>query len=226
METQTKLEYVKNSLASGKSKDDIYKELLIAGSSVDDIEALFRHLQSEDSKDETQKKTIGIVVVIAAILIAAGIFSFIASNWRGMGSVLKVAIIVFFMLLSYFSGWIVRERTDYKKTGGALLFLGSIIYGAGIFLLGQIFNIRVNWPDGFILWMIGTMIMAYAIESFATLYLAILVGFVAIFGYPFEFFDRFGGDRFLMTSTFLLIVSTAITFVAANIINKKYKQIN
>jgi uncharacterized membrane protein len=101
----------------------------------------------------------------------------------------------------------------------ALILLGTIIYGAGIFLVAQMFNIRANWPDGFILWMIGTIAMAFAVEIYSLFYLAILLGIIALVGLPSLIYFGFG--YFLLTSSYLLLVATLTTFVAGSIVRKK-----
>ena len=126
-----------------------------------------------------------------------GIFLFIAANWQEMLKPVKIGVILVSMLVSYGLGWYLKERLNLGKTGSALFLLGSIIYGAGIFLVAQMFRLRVNWPDGFILWMFGTIAIAFALESFSHFYLAILLGFVALVGYPIEIFTRI-----LVTATF------------------------
>ena len=159
-------EYVKTSLAQGKPKEEIYKELLGQGWTIEVIQESFNSMGVEQEKEDTSKKTIRIIVTIGAVLVGAGIFSFIAANWLEMTKPIKIGIILISMIVSYGAGWYLKEKSELQKTGDALILLGSIIYGAGIFLVAQMFNIRANWPDGFILWMIGTIAMAFAVESY------------------------------------------------------------
>lgn len=212
--------YIKTAMAHGKSKEEIYKELLNQGATIENIQTSFNAVTSEEEKEDTQKKTIRIILTIAAILIGAGIFSFIASNWQEMTRLIKVSVIIIAMLISYSLGWYLKEKLNLIKTGEALILLGSIIYGAGIFLVAQMFNIRANWPDGFILWMIGTIIMASVVESFLLFYLSIPLGIIALAGHPFSIFDRFQFDPFLLTSSILLLVATLST-VAVGISMKR-----
>jgi uncharacterized membrane protein len=222
MENQTIVEYIQRSLTQGKSKEEIYKELLSQGCSIDVIQDAFDQIVTKEEKEDTQKRTIRIIVTIGAILVGVGIFSFIAANWQEMTKIMKVLIIVIAMIASYTGGWFLREKWHYEKTGEALLLLGAIIYGAGIFLIAQMFHIRGNWPDGFILWMIGTIVMAFAAESFSLFYLAIPVGIAAIIGYPLGILKASGGyNPFLLTSSFLLLVATIVTFIAGWLMKKR-----
>jgi len=221
MADQKIIDYIKDLLVQNKSKEEIYKELLSQEYTLDIIQENFDLANIKESKEDNQKRVIHIIVIIGAVLIGAGIFSFIAANWQEMSKLIKVFIIVMAMLISYTLGWYLKEKSGLIKTGGALILLGSIIYGSGIFLVAQMFNIRANWPDGFILWMIGVIIMAYAIESYNLLYLAIPLGFIAIIGYPFGIFTSFGSNPFILTSSFLLLAATIITFIAGWTIRKK-----
>lgn len=224
-------EYIQSSLDEGKSKEDIYKELLGIGWTIEEIQNALgqtgyyqqeqRQQKEVVKKESTQKRTIQIIVVIGAILIGAGIFSFIASNWQAMGKFVKISIIIISMLTSYTVGWYLKEKYNLLKTGGALILLGVIIYGSGIFLIAQMFNVRANWPDGFILWMIGAIALAYAIESFSVYYLAIPLGVVALVGHPFQIFNVGIGYGFILTSPFLLLLAAVITFLIGWEMDKK-----
>lgn len=221
MVNQKLIEYIRSALTQERSKEEIYKELLDQGWSVEAIQNAFDQITAPKPREEIQKRIIRIIVTIGVILIGVGIFSFIAANWQEMAKAVRVSIIVISMLASYIAGWFLKEKYHYSKTGEALFLLGSIIYGAGIFLVGQMFHIRGSWPDGFILWMIGTIIMAFAVESFPLFYLAIPVSIAAIVGSPFEIFEAFAGNRFLLTSTFLLFLATIVTFLAGWFVKKR-----
>ena len=222
MENQEIVGYIRSSLTQGKSKEDIYKELLNQGWSIEAIQKAFNQIVAKEEKEDTQKRIIRIIVTIGAILVGVGIFSFIAANWQEMGKVMKILIIVIAMISSYTGGWFLREKWHYEKTGEALFLLGAIIYGAGIFLIAQMFHTRGNWPDGFILWMIGTIVMAFGADSFSLFYLAIPVGIAAIIGHPFGIFGSVGGyNPFLLTSSFLLFIATVITFIAGWLVKKR-----
>lgn len=221
---QDSIKYIKTSLAQGKRKEELYQELLSKGETIEKIGEYFTAIKREERKEGAQKRTIKIILTIGAILIGAGIFSFIAANWQEMTKSLKIGIIIISMLASYSAAWYVREKLRLVKTGEALLLLGAIIYGAGIFLTAQMFNIRANWPDGFILWMLGVIAMAFAAEAFSLFYLAIPLGIVAFIGHPFGIFTDFGPNPFLLTSSFLLLISTIVTFISGWTIHKKIPQ--
>ncbi|MEK9183872.1 MAG: DUF2157 domain-containing protein [Patescibacteria group bacterium] len=216
------VDYIKTSFNQGRSKEDVYKELLGQGHSIEAIQEGFDQMGAGNRKLDTQKKTIVIIVTIGAIFIGAGIFSFVASNWRAMTPPVKIAIVVFSMMAFYTAGWFMKNRGN-VRIGNALLLLGAIVYGAGIFLIAQLFNVRENWPDGFILWMFGAIALGFATELFSLFYLAIIVAAVAIIGHPVCLIGNFGefDDCFIGTSFFLLLAAAIVTFASGLFIRKK-----
>ena len=239
-------EYIQSSRAIGNTKEKIFQALLASGYSFEVIEEAWKlsggqaassavpprpmefpgpNLEVAEKTDDTQSRTVRIVVIIGAFLIGAGIFSFIASNWDGMSKFAKVALVVATMCTAYLAAYAV-ERRGYEKTAGALYLLGALTYGGGIFIVAQVFNIRAEWPDGFILWFLGVIAMAFAINSRLLFGLAVPLGIVAVIGYPFNFFNVFGGfNSFItsnvMTSTILLVAAVLASFGTAVSFKKK-----
>jgi uncharacterized membrane protein len=125
------------------------------------------------------------------------------------------------MLVVYGIGWLLGERLKFVKTGNALILLGAIIYGAGIFLIGQIFHTRSNWPDGFILWMLGVLPLAFAVRFLPLFGLALVVGLIGLGAHPFGIFDAMGYNPFLLSSSFLLLAAAAACLCAGFFIRKR-----
>lgn len=211
---------VKVLLSQGKTKEVIYQELLTKGITINEIEQVFQNLSTQQSKEDTQKKTVQTIVTIAATLVGLGVFSFVAANWESISKFFKIGIILVAMLVSYTAGWLVTYKSSYQKTGKALLLLGSIIYGAGVFLIGQTFNIQLEWPNGFTLWMIGVLLMAYVLDLYPMYGLAIILGIVTIIGFPFYILGVSLGPSIYM-STSLLILLTILTFIIGILVRKK-----
>ncbi len=213
--------YIKKLLSQNFTKEDIYRYLLEKGYYVVDIEQGFRRIskgETEDgvkvSQEVAHNKMMGIVFKIGAVLVAAGIFSFIAANWSEMTKTVKILVILFFLVGFYLLGWYMKYEKRLLKTGDALILLGNIVYGAGIFLVSQMYNMRVNWPDGFILWMIGVVLMGGVIKSYPLFYLSAILGIISVTGYRFGDFISYGSsyERFLFTPTILLIMATVVSF--------------
>ncbi len=101
---------------------------------------------------------IKVLVTIGAILVGLGVLSFIASNWDGLGKITKLALIILGFVGVNAAGYAVSF--NFPKTGKSLIYLGGLVYGAGIFLIGQIFNFGGDFTTAFLLWSLGIVPMA------------------------------------------------------------------
>lgn len=120
-------------------------------------------------------KLITVISVLGSILVGLGIILFVASNWHEIPRWGKLILLFSAMLLSYGIGYYLRyARGNYPKAGGALIFLGTMAYGANIYLIAQIYNISVHYPNGELLWVLGTLPLAYIIGSRPILSLALV----------------------------------------------------
>lgn len=201
---------IRQKLAAGESKEEIYLFFLNNGYKVDAITAYFSEINSAKNHVDSRKQTIQAVVIIGSLLIAAGIFSFIAANWQAMTSGVKISIIIISLLTSYLASWYLESKENHI-TSRALVLLGSLIFGSGIFLIGQIFHVRANWPDGFIIWMLGLLPLGILVKNNSVLVLAAIVGTISLFGHPMETFTPSRVD-FLPVSTSLLFVAFIATY--------------
>lgn len=200
-------------LAAGETKEAVFISLLQAGYKVDAIAQAFSQGPTTTPLPDNRTAVTNAVVIIGALLISAGIFSFIAANWQALGSSAKILVILSSLLASYSIGWVLHARGRHI-TGHALILLGAVIFGAGIFLIGQIFHLRANWPDGFIIWMIGILPLAVMIKSLPIFSLSGIVGAVALFGHPLATFSP-GHLDYLPVSTALLLIAFISSYLAA-----------
>jgi len=123
---------------------------------------------------------IRVVVTIGAILVGLGVLSFIASNWDGISHFVKLLIIFGVFGGVNLTGYILSE--DNPRTGRSLIYLGTLVYGAGIFLIGQMYNFGGDFPTAFLLWSLGVMPMAFQLkDKYLMLFANILFG-VYLFG--------------------------------------------
>ena len=71
--------------------------------------------------------------------------------------------------------------------GRSLWLLATLMVGAYIFLVGQIYNLSLTFWQAPLLWMLAALAMAYALQSKAHAWLAIPLGLLALAGhYRFE----------------------------------------
>jgi uncharacterized membrane protein len=136
---------------------------------------LDRYRASLDAEEHAgPARLVTTISLLGAVLIGAGIMLFIASNWYVIPNGGRLAIIFTAMLASYGAGFTLRyDRGTYPRVGGALILLGAIIFGAGIFLVAQMYHVTVHYPNGPLLWGLGILPLAYLLGHRSLLALAI-----------------------------------------------------
>jgi uncharacterized membrane protein len=115
------------------------------------------------------------ISILGAVMVGVGVILFIAANWSEVPRWGKLCLIFGAMITAYGLGfWLRYEKEDYPKVGAALIFLGALVFGAGIFLIAQIYHITVHYPNGPLLWGLGVFPLAYLLRFRTVLSLAIL----------------------------------------------------
>ena len=125
-----------------------------------------------------------------AIVIGLGVILLFAYNWDEIPKFGKLALVFLAIGGAHAGGVRLLARDGWQpRLGEAFAALGTMFYGAGIWLVAQIYNIDEHYPNGFLFWALGALAMAWAIRSTANGLLA--VALVAIWGCceSFDFHD-------------------------------------
>lgn len=99
-----------------------------------------------------------VCLTIGALLIGVGVLSFIAGNWDQLPTAVKFSLILIGLIGTYLAGW--NWENIYPKTAQGLYYIGIFIYGAGIFLIGQMFHLSMEVSSVFFIWAIGILPLA------------------------------------------------------------------
>jgi uncharacterized membrane protein len=150
------------------------RENLITPEQRDRILARYELLKQAEEK-AGPGKLVTTITILGSILIGVGVILFIAANWSEIPRWGKLGIIFSSMSVGYGLGFYLRyERGNYPKVGASLILLGSFIFGAGIFLIAQIYHITVHYPNGPLLWGLGVLPLAYLLGFRTILTLAVI----------------------------------------------------
>lgn len=137
---------------------------------------LARYRQIEEIEQKAGPgKLVTTISILGAVLIGLGVLLLIASNWSEIPRWGKLGIIFGAMLTGYGTGYVMRyEKRNYPRVGASLILLGSIVFGAGIFLVAQIYNVTVHYPNGPLLWGLGILPLAYLLRFKSILTLSLI----------------------------------------------------
>ncbi|MFA6187247.1 MAG: DUF2157 domain-containing protein [Phycisphaerae bacterium] len=103
---------------------------------------------------------------LGAVIIGLGVILLFAYNWDKMGKFAKLGVVFGSLILTYLIGISLFVRSQqFKGIGEALCLLGTMLFGAGIWLVAQIYHIEEHFPNAFLFWGIGAFLMAWAMPS-------------------------------------------------------------
>lgn len=140
--------------------------------------------QLDQIKTENTQLLLSVIYTIGSILIGVGVISFVAAHWNQIDRPVKVALIFTAMLTAHGLGyyfWFING--NYPKLGHALVLLGTLIFGANIGLMAQIFHISGGAGRMFGVWAIGAAAVAYAVRSIPNATVAVVMSFLFFMGY-------------------------------------------
>ena len=112
----------------------------------------------------------GLIVFASAgaLVIGLGVILLFAYNWAGIPKYVKLALIFAAVAVAHGAGLrLQREEGWPRKLGEALNLLGTMFYGAGIWLVAQVYHIDEHYPNGFLLWALGALALAWCLDSIA-----------------------------------------------------------
>ncbi len=133
----------------------------------------------ERKQERTSHQLIVAASTIGSILMGIGAILFVASNWDVMSSQVKVLILVGSTMAAYISGYLFAYQwRNLPRVGASLIFLGTLFFGATVFLIAQIYHVKANNHTLMLIWLFGIIPFVYAFRSRAIAALVTLVYFI------------------------------------------------
>ncbi len=135
---------------------------LISDQQAEQIRARYAVVEKTRTWDKLIFPTIG------AVVLGLGVILFFAYNWADMHKYLKLAVVFGSLLTAHGLGYIFTspERPQ-RGFGEGSYILGTMLFGAGIWLIAQIYHIDEHYPNGFLVWGMGALAFAWALPSIA-----------------------------------------------------------
>ncbi len=117
-----------------------------------------------------------ILSVIGAIIFGLGVILIFAYNWDKMPKEAKLGLVFISLFSAHGAGLIFYEKKrDKKLLSEGFHVLGTMLFGAGIWLIAQIYHMGEHYPDAFMIWGLGALAMAWAIPSVSQGILAVII---------------------------------------------------
>lgn len=105
---------------------------------------------------------------LGGVILGLGVILLFAYNWDQIPRFWKLALIAGVLGIVHTAAIRLHTRSErFKTLGEALGLLGTMIFGAGIFLVAQIYHIEEHFPNAFIIWALGASALAWAMPSIA-----------------------------------------------------------
>lgn len=105
--------------------------------------------------------------ILGVLLLGTGVILFFAANWAALSKLAKLVILFGGMWAAYAAAGyaLARPERTANAFGHALLLLGTILFGANINLIAQIYHISGHYPNAILLWSMGGLAVAWLARS-------------------------------------------------------------
>ncbi|MDF2749321.1 MAG: hypothetical protein K0T00_496 [Gaiellaceae bacterium] len=127
-------------------------------------------------REEPRGRAAAALAVVGAAAVGFGVIGFVAANWEALSHGLRLALITAAVGGAYAAGYELRDRSGrLPRVGEALYLLGVILFGAALFLVGQMYNVEAHDPLALLLWAAAAVVVALAVRSPAVAVAALLI---------------------------------------------------
>ncbi len=127
-------------------------------------------------KKSNNSRIITAVSVMGSVILGIGFILFIASNWEYLGKNVKLLMAISLPVISLSIGYyLIHVKKDYKRIGYSLSFLGSLLIGATLTIISQVYNTSGELKDLVLIWSILSMPLLLVFRSRAILFLILVL---------------------------------------------------
>ncbi|MGB3694637.1 MAG: DUF2157 domain-containing protein [Spirulinaceae cyanobacterium] len=131
-------------------------------------ENLATRYQFGELETSARNRFVMIMLGLGSILLSLAVITFIAANWQVWSRELKVVLLLSLFIIINTAGfylWRQPEQSWQFRSGQGLLLLGSLVMGANIALMSQMFHQTGPVYQLYLIWGAGVLVMAYLLRS-------------------------------------------------------------
>ena len=158
------------------------KEGLVRPDQAEALRARYGLLQGETPRTLRRSRIIQVIGLLGAVLVGVGVILVVGANWQAVPPWLRIALLLAATAACYELGYRVAYRSArHPNIGVALLLLGSLLWGASIFLIAQTYQLgggEGGEAKGVGYWFLGVLPLSYVLRSQPHLALALALGCV------------------------------------------------
>lgn len=110
-----------------------------------------------------------------AVVLGLGVILLFAYNWSEMHKFTKLGVIFSGLAVAHGAGLWFNRRALPDGVAEAAHLLGTMLFGAGIFLIAQIYHISAHYPNAFLVWGLGALLLTWTLPSVSQGVLAALL---------------------------------------------------
>lgn len=117
---------------------------------------------------ELGNRSWGVIIFscLGAVIVGLGVILLLAYNWDQIPKFAKLSIILGGIAAAHATGGALFLRSlRFQALGEGIMLLGTMLFGAGIWLVAQIYHIDEHYPTAFLIWSLGALLMALVIPS-------------------------------------------------------------
>jgi len=161
------------------------KEGILSSDQAESLLARYHLLPGETPSTLRRSRIVLVLAILGAVLVGVGVLLVIGANWQGIPKWTRLALLFVATGAAYAAGYrLAYHSTKYPRLGVGLLLLGSLLWGASIFLIGQMYH-QGGGGGGertaLAYWFLGVLPLAYLILSLFHLALSLVLATIWLF---------------------------------------------
>lgn len=103
---------------------------------------------------------------LGAVIVGLGVILLLAYNWQDLPKFAKLGIVLGAVVGAHATGIRLALGPErLRPLGEGVCLLGTMLFGAGIFLVAQIYHIDEHFPNAFLIWGAGALLAGLALPS-------------------------------------------------------------
>jgi Predicted membrane protein (DUF2157) len=115
--------------------------------------------------ERQRSRAVFTLMAVAGLFVGLAVLLLIGYNWEAIPAGLKLSIIFGAIIGTHTGGFYLRYTRGAGGASELAFFLACLLYGAGIWLVAQIFHLNAHYPDGMWWWAVGVLLFALCLDN-------------------------------------------------------------